>query len=317
VVWSRLALVAALALAGCSIHPLPEDVTGKSTFAIAQSIRCEAQQALLEYAANSKYDTGAIAYDFSFTITEDNVANVAPTFKDPFSALNSLTLGTTGASNPLFNTGGTNGTGGALQRLSIRKFVLVDGFGELKRVDCGGAVARARPLYPITGSIGLREVVRSFMLLEGTGALQSDPTVPASAFVKSASSTVDFSDELKFTTTLTTGNLVPNLVLAPLTGQFRLVGLTGAFGADRQDIHHVVVALTLPANLSKTAGIALAARRGPGSVGGAITGAVPSNVVIASEPNAKAKALQILDRRKVLGQTDALIQAINSLRQNQ
>jgi hypothetical protein len=307
-------LVAALALGGCSIHPLPEDVSGKSTFAIAQSIRCEAQQALREYAADPKYDTGAIAYDFSFQITEDNLANAAPTFKDPFSAFSSLTVGVFGAGNPLVTSGGTAGTGGALQRVAIRKFALVDGFGELKRADCGNAVARARPLYPITGSIGLREVVRTFMLLEGTGALQGDPSVAQTAFTKSVGTTVDFSDELRFTTTLTTGTLVPNLVLAPLTGQFRLVGLIGGFGADRQDIHHVVVALTLPANLGKTAGIQAAARRGPGAVGAMVSGTVPSKVLIAAEPNAKAKALEILDRRKVLGQTDDLIQAIGSLR---
>ena len=37
-------------LAGCAIHPLPDDVTGVSTYNIVRQIRCEARQAVFEYA---------------------------------------------------------------------------------------------------------------------------------------------------------------------------------------------------------------------------------------------------------------------------
>jgi hypothetical protein len=36
-------------LAGCAIHPLPENVTGVTTEMIAKKIRCEASQAVLVY----------------------------------------------------------------------------------------------------------------------------------------------------------------------------------------------------------------------------------------------------------------------------
>src|ERR1700681_1495348 len=38
--------VAALGLAGCAIHPLPEDVTGVDTYHIVRQIRCETREAL-------------------------------------------------------------------------------------------------------------------------------------------------------------------------------------------------------------------------------------------------------------------------------
>src|SRR5262245_26100862 len=39
-------IAAALVLAGCSSHPLPENVTRETTFHITEKIRCEARQAL-------------------------------------------------------------------------------------------------------------------------------------------------------------------------------------------------------------------------------------------------------------------------------
>ena len=42
------AFAAALLLAGCALHPLPEDVTGVSTYDIARQIRCETREAAKE-----------------------------------------------------------------------------------------------------------------------------------------------------------------------------------------------------------------------------------------------------------------------------
>jgi hypothetical protein len=39
-------LAASLVASGCSIHPLPEDVTGVSTYHIVRQIRCEARDTL-------------------------------------------------------------------------------------------------------------------------------------------------------------------------------------------------------------------------------------------------------------------------------
>jgi hypothetical protein len=43
------ASAAAFLLANCSIHPLPEDVTGVNTYHIARQIRCETREAALQF----------------------------------------------------------------------------------------------------------------------------------------------------------------------------------------------------------------------------------------------------------------------------
>jgi hypothetical protein len=45
-----ISIAAVFWLAGCAIHPLPDDVTGVSTYNIVRQIRCEARQAVFEYA---------------------------------------------------------------------------------------------------------------------------------------------------------------------------------------------------------------------------------------------------------------------------
>jgi hypothetical protein len=62
-------------LAACSAHPLPEDFSRKSTFAIVQQIRCEARAGLIE-AKLSPADLANtyIGLDFTFDITETNKA---------------------------------------------------------------------------------------------------------------------------------------------------------------------------------------------------------------------------------------------------
>lgn len=42
---STVAIAAALLMAGCAIHPVPEDVTGVTTYEIARQIRCETREA--------------------------------------------------------------------------------------------------------------------------------------------------------------------------------------------------------------------------------------------------------------------------------
>lgn len=46
---SFAAIVAVLLLCGCSIHPVPEDVTGVTTYHIARQIRCETREAVKEF----------------------------------------------------------------------------------------------------------------------------------------------------------------------------------------------------------------------------------------------------------------------------
>jgi hypothetical protein len=54
--FSTVPLAAVVWLAGCAIHPLPDDVTGVTTYNIVRQIRCEARQAIFDFAVD--YLTG-------------------------------------------------------------------------------------------------------------------------------------------------------------------------------------------------------------------------------------------------------------------
>lgn len=65
---------------GCSTHPLQEDVTGVSTVDIVHKVRCEAKAAIARYDRLSEFDKAAIAYNFTFAVTENNDGTAVPTF---------------------------------------------------------------------------------------------------------------------------------------------------------------------------------------------------------------------------------------------
>jgi hypothetical protein len=92
---SRLLLCAIGALlCGCSIHPVPEDVTGLPTADIVNKIRCEARFAVRKHLRDrlkplrrpdrDEYANGGIGYDFSFTMTENNDVGAGASFEFPF-----------------------------------------------------------------------------------------------------------------------------------------------------------------------------------------------------------------------------------------
>ena len=71
-------------MTGCAVHPLPEDVTRRSTYDIVQSIRCEAKQAIMQHAPDASFDRAIVGYEFLFKITEHNDNSGGATFKYPF-----------------------------------------------------------------------------------------------------------------------------------------------------------------------------------------------------------------------------------------
>lgn len=208
----------ACALAGCSIHPLPDNVTPYSTADIAEKIRCEARDAIRRHVrqGDATVENGGIGYNFSFTITENNNVGAGSKFTLPFS-------------NGRFIL--DLGVGEDKQRQSERKFFIADAFSTFGKKD-GFRDLRGRPVhcpadgkvnwrYPITGNIGLDEVVKTFVEL---GA-------PAK-----------FSDVLVFTTKFS-GSVSPKVELSAVRDVFRLTELSGSMKADRQDIHKVTIIL--------------------------------------------------------------------------
>lgn len=264
--------ISATVFAGCSIHPIPDDVSRYSTDEIVHHVRCEAKDAVrdeiskalekyriwgieadyvLEPANFARirhenaelaakflgYGASSISYDFEFQITENNDRSGTLLFGMPFVNSAGLTLGLDG--------------GVSKARNAIRKFKTVETFKELKKLRCGesqmaggrqrAVASRAASaaqdgipdlepnfLYPMTGSIGVRKIMQTFIRISELGGGKGD-----------------YSDAITFTTEVRAG-VKPTLVLAPLVDRFRLVNATGDFSDKRNDLHKVIITLAFP-----------------------------------------------------------------------
>ncbi len=188
-------------LAGCAIHPLPEDVAPLNTVEIVDHIRCEMYQAVRKqivlifrlsgtsealrvaddierhpekslkefqvkqhllkpvYVNRIKaFGTTEIGYGFRFNITEQNAASTDLLFTLPWNAADIFTL--------------RAGGGIDKRRANTRRFFKVENFEELAlSFDC--LARELNPpnfIYPITGVIGLENVVDDFAKLSTRGA---------------------------------------------------------------------------------------------------------------------------------------------------
>ena len=148
-------LIACFIVGGCSVHPIPDDISRETTFSIVNNIRCEVKnrvrarlQDLLEHPKNhpkvrqipaeavldprnvntlvnyapeiaakiSKYGAIIIGYSFDFDITESNLNSGTLDFELPF----------TNTNFKLSATGGADFT-----RKAQRTFAIADSFGDL------------------------------------------------------------------------------------------------------------------------------------------------------------------------------------------
>lgn len=241
-----------MAVAGCTPHPLVDDVSPIPTEEIVRSARCEVKLGVLDevqrrletqgvtvdvhtlltrsgrQAASKKppqelepffeeYAKVGVAYDFEFEITEHNHAEAGIGFKLPFTSPASLDLGASAALNKI--------------RTGKRTFSAQETFGAILDRDdwCKDFKARRKNIiYPITGSIGLRKVVNTFIAISEQGGAKDS-----------------FVDALSFTTTIS-GAINPTVKLNPVSNSFRLVSATGSVSADRTDLHKVKVSLAFP-----------------------------------------------------------------------
>lgn len=253
----------AMSLAGCAIHPLPENYTELDTNHIVFYIRCQARDAINQSAgaylvkapddytskfgqslldrhktlseidqskANlnaiffiKKYLPAAIAYDFTFDMTEENDVSAGADFLNTFTR-GTFSLGISAADNR--------------KRQTTRNFRISDTFAELtgKTTYCGQPRTEPNWSYPITGNIGLEEVVKTFINLnehENLAGKDDKDTAPV------------LSDTLDFQTTLS-GTAAPKVTLTPLgRGVTRLSDASLGGSASRKDDHKVIVALSL------------------------------------------------------------------------
>jgi hypothetical protein len=164
----------------------------------------------------ASYGGVAVAYDFKFDITENDNADAGLAFKLPFA-------------KSIFDLS----AGGELKlkRVAKRVFSAQETFAEMvtRNVWCGDFRPREKNLlHPITGSIGLRETVRTFVALSEQGGGKDQ-----------------FVDTLTFTTTIS-GELGPKIAINPVPKSFRLVSASAALSADRTDLHMVTISLAFP-----------------------------------------------------------------------
>jgi hypothetical protein len=270
------AVFALAALTGCSIHPLVDDVSPIPTEAIVAAARCELRLGLVHqvevwfadedppvtgFDPNTVGEPGilklmkkrfpnidlegdwdqymdiAIAYEWTFDITETNHADAGVGFRLP-------SLNPVGTFD--LNAGGNaNAT-----RQAKRTFKNQDKFKDLlteKKWKFCNDIDRSiehfpntptgrppfepqpvRPVYPITGTIGLARAVTSFLKISvQEGALDT------------------FTDELTFTTTFD-GRVGGAVTLAPVPREFRLVNATANLAGSRLDLHKVKISMAFP-----------------------------------------------------------------------
>lgn len=230
-------------LAACSVHPIPDDVARVPTIEIVRNIRCEALAGIDSLRpdelarAEPIIKASVIGFDFTFEMTESNGLDSGKA-DNPFLIFQNSTKFT------------ANVEGGAsAARRNVRTFLVMEALDDLRkpasRATCATKPARKNWAYPIGGSIGLDEVVRTYLRVEMLGELQNKPTGPIAETTKftTAGKHVVFADDITFTTHLEAG-ANGKLLLQAASGQLKLTTASVNATASRMDTHRVIVALT-------------------------------------------------------------------------
>jgi hypothetical protein len=269
-------LAITLAVSGCAIHPQPRDVTGVPTFEIVQRIRCETRQSIIDltliYAGTRTGDSSddiqarETAARLSAEIASDPDAStkLSPNlfFGEVRKTLN--TFWTTGVAynfkldmTEVNNADGSLNIGSlfgrrlfgiALQagldrtRENTRTFTVTDNFGELVKglAGCNGELVGPNYIYPITGRIGVEDMIKEFVYMSIFANLGAETTTPATV-PKGPPTLVD---ALAFTTKIS-GSVNPTVAFSPVGKELGVTTAGVDLAASRTDLHQVVVGLAL------------------------------------------------------------------------
>jgi len=178
-----------------------------------------------------KYIETGIAFDFTFDITEGNGAGG---FADPVKLITNGSVGVGLAAS------------GDYRRQNARRFVVSDTAQSLiqnARLRCPPDYRASNYAYPISGGIGMKELISTFFELNETKDLSVvDKDRPTTVFV----------DTLTFTTTLM-GSVSPHIIIAPVANAWGLASPTNVtVGASRIDKHQLIIGLSLDKPKGKT-----------------------------------------------------------------
>lgn len=260
------------ALGGCSIHPLPNDVTSFDTYEIVKKIRCEARYAILDEAIQllrsssatqalkertiaslrshpekwRDVDTRAFGEEVHRLVEKYDETAIVYDFTFTITEANNLSAelnlfrALSGGSDALGLKAGNN-----RMRQNLRNFRITDTFGGLlvAPLICPELAIDPNYIYPVIGNIGLSEVIHTFVRLNEDQNLTGKDELQASGVFKDK--VPRFADTLTFTTTVS-GSVGPKVVLNPVGKSFGLADAGLVAEANRTDVHAVVVALALP-----------------------------------------------------------------------
>jgi hypothetical protein len=199
-----------LSVAGCSAIPDQADLSGVDTVDIINNIRCETSTALKRYPPFAKDDDYVIGFLFNFdTETKKNLGGDATiTWPIP---LGTFTLGVDG--------------GVERKRYGEENVSIAEAFSKLRNTNCLVAQGSRPHSYPITGSIGVGEVIDKYFELD------SLPNAKVGEFYRT----------LRFTLKLD-GGISPSWSLVRSSGV--KIGANVDASAERTDTHEVKITIT-------------------------------------------------------------------------
>ena len=184
----------------------------------------------------NRYDQGAVGYEFTFDIDENNHLD---------GGLSIGRLVTGGAFSVSANATADK------SRNNTRNFIIVDNMEFLVRfLDrdnagnpiCDYEAEAPNYIYPIAGSLGLDEFVGTFFNLYEFGSLSAKKDAPSI-----------FADTLVFTTTIS-GDIGGTLTISPVGESVKLTGVDAKFTAKRVDKHTLVLTIALPPDVDLQGG---------------------------------------------------------------
>jgi len=243
--------VAFFGLGACAIHPVPEDVTGVKTTQIVHRIRCEAKVAVLNAhdwfrthhpEKLQRMESVGIVYSFTLAGTVTNNLGASATVTKP------LAHGMWNY-NPML--------GDNLTRQNTRVFTVVDNYKTLKIKNCDAEVPGPNYQYPIVGTIGIGEMIRTFFALTLDENLEGEAGSQATSLNTTVKGPPTMVDTISFTTALS-ASVSPMIMLTPVTAAAHLAtgSLTGS--VNRTDNHQVIIGIAVqetnssPGNASST-----------------------------------------------------------------
>jgi hypothetical protein len=270
-----MALASLFLLAGCAIHPLPEDVTGIDTPDIVKQIRCESREAVQTVVIHWMNKLGEAGDPIAQRLAAEYAQNPEATsqfgpqlFKGPDyvwvrAVINSF-YETGIAYNFDLNMTEDNDlttqvnllrvlpehvfklgfdAGALRKRSNQRTFTVTDTFKYLLTTlndpargrYCDGPIVRANYIYPIVGRIGIEKLVKDFIDLTLFGNLAGSDK---------SSGAPTMADKFVFTTTVY-ASATPRVEFTPVTTALRVANAQLSATARRTDMHQVAVALAV------------------------------------------------------------------------